>query len=141
MQSITGWLEKLGVGQYGKRIAENGVDFSVLPDLTNLDLEKLGALLGHLRKLLRAIAELNGSETKPTVATPVTPQPHDSAERRRVTVMFSDLFELAWRGSGRSQGKRDDARELLAPVYIWFTEGFDTLDLKEAKALLYEFTS
>jgi predicted ATPase len=38
----------------------------------------------------------------------------------------------------RDQGKRDKARELLAPVYGWFTEGFDTLDLKEAKALLDE---
>ncbi len=36
----------------------------------------------------------------------------------------------------RDQGKRDEARELLAPVYGWFTEGFDTRDLKEAKALL-----
>ena len=36
----------------------------------------------------------------------------------------------------RDQGKRDEARELLSPVYGWFTEGFDTLDLKEAKALL-----
>ena len=35
----------------------------------------------------------------------------------------------------RDQGNRDEARELLAPVYGWFTEGFDTLDLKEAKAL------
>jgi predicted ATPase len=38
----------------------------------------------------------------------------------------------------RDQGKRDEARELLAPVYGWFTEGFDTLDLKEARALLDE---
>ena len=38
----------------------------------------------------------------------------------------------------RSQGKREQARELLAPVYGWFTEGFDTRDLKEAKALLEE---
>jgi predicted ATPase len=38
----------------------------------------------------------------------------------------------------RDQGKRDDARALLAPVYDWFTEGFDTLDLKEAKVLLEE---
>ena len=38
----------------------------------------------------------------------------------------------------RDQGKRDEARELLAPVYGWFTEGFDTLDLREAKALLDE---
>jgi len=36
----------------------------------------------------------------------------------------------------REQGKRDEARNLLAPVYGWFTEGFDTLDLKQAKALL-----
>ena len=41
----------------------------------------------------------------------------------------------------RDQGKRDEARDLLAPVYGWFTEGFDTLDLKEAKALLEELTS
>jgi predicted ATPase len=38
----------------------------------------------------------------------------------------------------RDQGKRAEARELLAPVYGWFTEGFDTLDLKQAKALLDE---
>jgi predicted ATPase len=36
----------------------------------------------------------------------------------------------------RDRGKRGEARELLAQVYNWFTEGFDTLDLKEAKALL-----
>ena len=40
----------------------------------------------------------------------------------------------------RSQGKVQQARELLAPVYGWFTEGFDTRDLKEAKALLEELT-
>ena len=38
----------------------------------------------------------------------------------------------------RDQGKRDKAQELLAPVYSWFTEGFDTVDLKQAKALLDE---
>ena len=41
----------------------------------------------------------------------------------------------------RDQGKRTEARDLLAPVYGWFTEGFDTLDLKEAKALLDELAS
>ena len=41
----------------------------------------------------------------------------------------------------RNQGKRDAARDLLAPVYGWFTEGFDTLDLKEAKALLEELAA
>jgi predicted ATPase len=41
----------------------------------------------------------------------------------------------------RDQGKRDEARELLAPVYGWFTEGFDTLDLREATALLAQLSS
>jgi predicted ATPase len=41
----------------------------------------------------------------------------------------------------RDQGKRDEAHDLLAPVYGWFTEGFDTLDLKEAKKLLNELSS
>ena len=41
----------------------------------------------------------------------------------------------------RDQGKRDEACDLLAPVYGWFTEGFDTLDLKEAKALLDELAA
>ena len=41
----------------------------------------------------------------------------------------------------RNQGKREEARELLAPVYGWFTEGFDTLDLKQAKALLDELAA
>jgi predicted ATPase len=40
----------------------------------------------------------------------------------------------------RDQGKTMEARELLAPAYGWFTEGFDTRDLKEAKALLDELT-
>jgi len=38
------------------------------------------------------------------------------------------------------QGKREQARDLLTPIYDWFTEGFDTSDLKEAKALLEQLT-
>jgi hypothetical protein len=41
----------------------------------------------------------------------------------------------------RDQGKRDEARDLLAPVYGWFTYGFDTLDLREAKTLLDELAA
>ncbi len=41
----------------------------------------------------------------------------------------------------RDQGSGNEARDLLAPIYGWFTEGFDTLDLKEAKALLDELHS
>ena len=41
----------------------------------------------------------------------------------------------------RDQGRRAEARDLLAPIYGWFTEGFDTRDLKEAKALVHELAS
>jgi class 3 adenylate cyclase len=89
--TITEWLASLGLAEYGQRFAENGIDFSVLRYLTDQDLEKIGVLLGHRRKILAAIAELSG-------AAPVMPQPtppeanrrHD-AERRQLTVMFSDL--------------------------------------------------
>ena len=43
---------------------------------------------------------------------------------------------MSMAGLWRGQGKRSEARDLLAPVYAWFTEGFDTIDLKKAKALL-----
>jgi hypothetical protein len=59
MQRIADWLEKLGLGQYAQRFAENDIDFAVLSDLTDQDLEKVGVMsLGHRRKLLRAIVEL-----------------------------------------------------------------------------------
>ena len=73
---------------------ENAIDLSILPDLTDQDLEKIGVLLGHRRKLLRAIANLETQKASAsTVATPATmdASPHDTAERRQVTVMFSDL--------------------------------------------------
>ena len=54
MQLIADWLEKLGMSEYAKAFAENRIDFSVLPDLTDQDLEKLGVLLGDRRKMLRA---------------------------------------------------------------------------------------
>ena len=62
MQQIADWLKTLGMSEYAERFAENAIDFSVLPDLTDQDLEKLGVLLGHRRKLLRAIAEPRGHQ-------------------------------------------------------------------------------
>jgi class 3 adenylate cyclase len=93
MQQIADWLEKLGLGQYAPCFAENDINFAILSDLTDQDLKELGVpSLGHRRQLLRAIAELNGVEKgAPKLASPVTPQLHDAAERRQVTVMFSDL--------------------------------------------------
>ena len=65
MQQIADWLEKLGLGQYAQRFAENDIDFAILSDLTDQDLEKIGVTsLGHRRKLLRAIADLRGAEER-----------------------------------------------------------------------------
>jgi SAM domain (Sterile alpha motif) len=61
MQQIGNWLEKLGMSEYAERFAENRIDFSVLPDLTDQDLEKLGVILGDRRKMLRAIAALTAA--------------------------------------------------------------------------------
>jgi SAM domain (Sterile alpha motif) len=55
MQQIADWLASLGMSEYAQRFADNAIDFSVLPDLTDQDLEKLGVLLGHRRKMLPRI--------------------------------------------------------------------------------------
>ena len=115
MQQIADWLEKLGLGQYAQRFAENDINFVILSDLTDQDLEKIGVMsLGHRRQLLRAIAELNGVEKAtpkpvPPAAAPVAP--HDAAERRQVTVMFSDLV-----GSTALSARMDpeDLREVIS---------------------------
>src|SRR5271166_3898208 len=91
MQPIADWLEKLGMSEYAERFEAHRIDVSVLPDLTDQDLEKLGVLLGDRRKMLRAIREL----APPLRATPqdsaLTEPTHDEAERRQLTVMFCDL--------------------------------------------------
>jgi class 3 adenylate cyclase/tetratricopeptide (TPR) repeat protein len=93
---IDGWLRRIGLEQYAIPFRENGVDLSVLPDLTDQDLEKLGVLLGHRRKLLRAIGGLEAfGKSAPAVAVaaaaPAAPRPLDTAERRQLTIMFCDL--------------------------------------------------
>jgi SAM domain (Sterile alpha motif) len=65
MQQIADWLEKLGMSEYAQRFAENGVDVSVLPHLTDQDLKDLGVLLWHRRKMLATIAELAGAVQAP----------------------------------------------------------------------------
>jgi class 3 adenylate cyclase/predicted ATPase len=89
------WLRGLGLDRYEATFKENGVDTEVLPDLTDSDLEKLGVLLGHRKRLLKAIAGLSSAHRAESAlgqpATKVEPKPHDNAERRQLTVMFCDL--------------------------------------------------
>jgi predicted ATPase len=61
--------------------------------------------------------------------------------RRQQAKFFELKAAVSMARLWRDQGKRNEARNLLAPVYGWFTEGFDTRDLKEAKALLDELAT
>ena len=93
---VGGWLRSLGLGQYEAAFRANEIDETVLPSLTAEDLKELGvAALGHRRKLLDAIAALRASESvkaRPPDAFPAADKTvTDTAERRQVTVMFSDL--------------------------------------------------
>jgi class 3 adenylate cyclase len=109
MQEIADWLKKLGLGQYAQRFAENDITFAILPDLTDQDFMELGvASLGHRRQLLRAIAEQNRLE-QGTPGTAIVPR--DIAERRQVSVMFSDLV-----GSTALSARMDpeDLREVIS---------------------------
>src|ERR1700756_1405049 len=94
------WLGRHGLGQYAKTFAENSIDYSVLPDLTENDLEKIGvSSLGHRKKLLRAIEVLTAArqptgttiEVSNVTAPPPSLVQHREAEFRQITVMFCDL--------------------------------------------------
>jgi hypothetical protein len=96
MQQIADWLQKLGLGQYAQRFAESDIEIDVLGELTDQDFDRLGVSLGHRRRLLRAIRELGASPvaavTEPQASAPAfEATTRYSAERRQVTVMFSDL--------------------------------------------------
>ena len=121
MQQVADWLEKLGLGQYAQRFAENDISFSVLPDLTDQDLKDIGVSLGHRRQLLREIANLDKSAaaspsapslTAPPIAAPtIAPHAESTGERRHVTVMFCDLV-----GSTALSARMDpeDLREVIS---------------------------
>ena len=119
MQPIAEWLEKLGLGQYAQRFAENGIDLSVLQDLTDQDLREVGVLLGHRRKILRAIAALAGRPGTPQLKEEPVPKPQDAAERRQLTVMFCDLV-----GSTALSARLDpeDLRGIIASYHRCCTE-------------------
>jgi predicted ATPase/class 3 adenylate cyclase len=118
MTGIAEWLASIGLEEYAQRFAENAIDLSVVRDLTEQDLKDLGVLLGHRRKMLRAIAELKG-------AVLITPQtgaklvPRDDAERRQLTVMFCDLV-----GSSALSARLDpeDLRRVIGACHICIAE-------------------
>jgi SAM domain (Sterile alpha motif)/Adenylate and Guanylate cyclase catalytic domain len=121
------WLRSLGLGKYEAAFRENEIDETVLPSLTAEDLKELGVTaLGHRRKLLNAIAALRteGGTKGPSAdvaPVPVAPSasPEDRAERRQVTVMFSDLV-----GSTALSARMDpeDLRDVISAYQECVTE-------------------
>src|SRR5215469_767205 len=110
------WLRSLGLGEYEAAFRENAITEKVLPRLTAEDLKDLGVtIVGHRRLLLDAIADLRSGVTEPTssAASPtLAPAKDAAAERRQVTVMFSDLV-----GSTALSARMDpeDLREIGLP--------------------------
>ena len=116
---IVVWLRSLGLGKYEAAFRENEIDETVLPSLTEEHLKQLGVTaLGHRVKLLDAIAALRNDasgrappiDAATTSSTP-SAHPEDRAERRQVTVMFSDLV-----GSTALSARMDpeDLREVIS---------------------------
>src|SRR5215831_16975191 len=113
---VGAWLRSLGLDEYEAAFRENRIDDTVLPSLTAEDLKDLGVgLVGDRRKLLNAIAALRGEAAAPTPlsGTPLETDnaAKDTAERRQVTVMFSDLV-----GSTALSARMDleDLREVIS---------------------------
>src|ERR1700751_5739600 len=113
------WLRSLGLEEYEAAFRDNKIDERVLPNLTQEDLKEIGVgPVGHRRVLLGAIAALRGdtsatalsSDAANTSSAPSV-HPEDRAERRQVTVMFSDLV-----GSTALSGRMDpeDLREVIS---------------------------
>src|SRR5712691_9362477 len=129
---VAAWLQSLGLERYDPVFRENRIEVDILPSLTVEDLKDLGVtLVGDRRRLLDAIAALGAAAPAAAVpvATPDAPAPAD-AERRQLTVMFSDLV-----GSTALSARLDpeDLREVIAAYHRAVAEivaGFDGLVAK-----------
>jgi len=109
---LGGWLRKLGLEHYEAVFRDNEIDDTVLPNLTAEDLKELGVgFVGHRRKLLDAIAALRAPTPLSDTAPARDEAAKDTAERRQVTVMFSDLV-----GSTSLSARMDpeDLREIIS---------------------------
>ena len=116
MPTIREWLATLDMSEYEGRFAEHGIDFDVLTEIVDADLEKIGVLLGHRRKILRAIRDLGGPSADQHLLTsfdPVTAV-FSEAERRHLTVMFVDLVGFT---ALASRSDPEELREIIAAYH------------------------
>src|SRR5436190_17052842 len=109
---IESWLRGIGLAQYAEIFRANDIDIELLGRLTNDDLKDIGVVsFGHRKKLLEAIAQLAGAVPASPQPALIEPKAQDAAERRQVTVMFSDLV-----GSTALSARMDpeDLREIIS---------------------------
>lgn len=116
---VSAWLDSLGLDHYRETFQQNAITWDVLPELNDSDLASLGVVLGHRKRLLRAIAHLpqkadsDGLQTVPLATDPeATPFPsgREQAERRQLTVMFCDLV------GSTALARRVDPEDLQASI-------------------------
>ncbi len=88
MSDLRDWLRSNKSEQYADAFEANDIDFDILPELSERDLEQLGVSLGNRRRLLKAIAERGSGVTQ---SKPSSPEASGDAERRQVTVLFADM--------------------------------------------------
>src|SRR5262249_48363206 len=93
---VSAWLRNLGLGKYEPAFIENAIDFDVLPELTEDDLEKLGMTLGDRKRFIRAIKAMRGGSPPASITGEVDQSPSKhlpmaAGERRHLTVMICDL--------------------------------------------------
>jgi predicted ATPase/class 3 adenylate cyclase len=91
VESVPAWLQRLALDRYAQVFAENDIDIDALRLLDEADLEKLGVSLGHRKRMLRAIAELNAEDGRAPGRTAAAPARVETGERRHLTVLFCDM--------------------------------------------------
>jgi class 3 adenylate cyclase len=106
MQQIADWLKQLGMSEYAQRFAENRIDFSVLPDLTDQHLKDLGIALGDRLKMLRAIREFADDILASKRPLPTDAKGQDTAERRKPAPILAAATPLSISTAVEATGER-----------------------------------
>jgi hypothetical protein len=119
--NVTSFLHGLGLEKYKQTFRDNAIDAEVLPERTDANLSALGVLLGHRKKLLKAIAALDpaakGEAAAPLAGAKATPRPRNSAARRLPVSSLFPYRHLPGHGPDREGGLpiREAGRSGLPP--------------------------
>ena len=112
---MLGWLKTLGLEQYAVMLAENGVDLETLRLLTERDLQELGVLLGHRKKLLKAIEEHNVAAAPALLPTATRESKESRKDNQSFRVFSAESSVVSWTDRGE--------RRRFTPELDWTTTG------------------